>query len=130
MLLWLIETEVFQMPQLHKHFNVSCYLRMFPKLRKLFLGLLILTIILGVFSIKHFVLIRWITGTATIIGRPINATVYTNGQINRDVKVYHINKHWSGESTDDFILHFTYVDSDSTIETIRIERKRKTVSRP
>lgn len=23
--MWLIETEVFQMPQLHKHFSVSCY---------------------------------------------------------------------------------------------------------
>ncbi len=26
MLLWLIETDVFQMPQLHKHFNVACKL--------------------------------------------------------------------------------------------------------
>ena len=24
MLLWLIETDVFQMPQLHKHLNVAC----------------------------------------------------------------------------------------------------------
>jgi hypothetical protein len=23
---WLIETEVFQMPQLHKHLNVGCYI--------------------------------------------------------------------------------------------------------
>ena len=26
MLLWLIETDFFQLPQLHKHFNVSCHL--------------------------------------------------------------------------------------------------------
>jgi hypothetical protein len=25
LLLWLIETDVFQLPQLHKHFNVVCH---------------------------------------------------------------------------------------------------------
>jgi hypothetical protein len=40
LLLWLIEPDVFQLPQLHKHFNVTCHSMKFPKF---IIALLLLT---------------------------------------------------------------------------------------
>jgi hypothetical protein len=49
----------------------------------------------GLISIHHPIILKWLSGTAKQIGRPVSATVFTNGRGNHDIKVFHVNKYWS-----------------------------------
>jgi hypothetical protein len=47
----------------------------------------------------HPIVLKWLSGTARIIGKPINATVYTDGHPNNDIKVYQCEYNWDGKKT-------------------------------
>ena len=65
------------------------------KLLKVVIGLFILfAIVIGLTSINHPIIIKRLVGSARYIGKPIQATVYTDGQINNDIKVFHTDKYW------------------------------------
>jgi hypothetical protein len=75
-------------------------------------------------------LLKWADGTARIIGKPINATVYTNGQINNGIKVYRVDKYWDGERTNDYLLSLTEFDAEGKLKFINIDLKEKWIGRP
>jgi len=52
------------------------------------------------------ILIKWCLGTARSIGSPIDATLYTNGRLNKNGYVYRINHYWNGAPANGF-LRFT-----------------------
>jgi hypothetical protein len=63
------------------------------KLLKLTLGLLALFVVtIGLISMKHPVILKWVTGSARHFGRSIPATVYTNGQVNDNIKVFYTDE--------------------------------------
>ena len=72
--------------------------------------LLIFVVAVGLISINHPIIIKWLSGTARHIGKPITATVYTNGQINNDIKVFHVDKYWKGGRADYYIIYVPYAD--------------------
>jgi len=96
------------------------------------LGGLFLTFVIavGLTSINHPIVLKWLTGSARIVGRPINATVYTNGQINSDIKVFHVDKYWNGNNADYFILNSSFVPNNKKLKFFSINRKDNYVGRP
>jgi hypothetical protein len=64
-----------------------------------------LMIIIGIISINHPIILKWLTGSARLIGKQINATVYTNNQINNNIMVFHVDNYWNNENADYYILY-------------------------
>src|SRR5687768_9474785 len=63
------------------------------KLLKIVSGLLVLfAVAVGLTSINHPIILKWVTGSARHFGKPIPATVYTNGQPNGDFKVFYTDE--------------------------------------
>ena len=101
------------------------------KLLKIFIGLLlILVVAIGLISINHPIILKWLSGTARHIGKPIIATVYANGQINADIKVFHVDRYWNGKQTNYYLVHFSYADTKETRSIININKQDNFVGRP
>lgn len=101
------------------------------KLIKFVVGLLsLLAVAIGLTSINHPIILRWLTGTARLIGKPIAATVYADDQVNTDIKVFHVDKYWNGTPADYYLIHFIYADTKETREIISINSKDNYVGRP
>jgi hypothetical protein len=63
------------------------------KLLKIVFGLLIVfAAAVGLTSINHPIILKWVTGSAKHHGKPIPATVYTNGQVNNHIKVFYTDE--------------------------------------
>ncbi len=93
------------------------------KLYKVVIGLLLIfAVAIGLTSISHPIVLKWLLGSARLIGRPTHATVYTDGQVNTDIKVFHVDKYWNGEPADYYILYFPY-DDDSRLKMLSLNRK-------
>lgn len=106
-------------------------LLMLRKLLIISVGLLIIfVVVIKLISKNHPIILKWIVGSAKIIGKPINATVYTNGQINNDIKVYHINKYWDGGKANNYLLNLKEFDSQGKLKFINIDLKNKWIGRP
>lgn len=100
------------------------------KLLKIFIGLLlILVVAVGLTTINHPIILKWLSGTARYIGKPITATVYTNGQINPDIKIFHVDKYWNGEKADYFLLYTPYADK-SRLKFFSLNKKDNYVGSP
>jgi hypothetical protein len=57
------------------------------------------------------------TGSARVIGLPVRATVYADGEIDKKIKVFHSDKYWDGRKADYYIL---YIISPYTYKTKHI----------
>lgn len=63
------------------------------KLLKIVLGLLVLfAVAIGLASINHPIILKWVTGSARHLGKPMQATVYTDGQVNEQIKVFYTDE--------------------------------------
>ena len=71
--------------------------------------MLTLSILFSVFLIlfvyRHPIIIKWITGSARVIGLPERATVYADGEIDKKIKVFHSDTYWDGRKADYYILY-------------------------
>jgi hypothetical protein len=84
--------------------------------------LLIFAVVVGLTSISHPIILKWLSGSARLVGRPTNATVYTDGQVNTAIKVFHVDKYWNGEPADYYILYFLNADN-SRLNILGLNRK-------
>jgi len=76
------------------------------KLLKIVIGLLILfAVAVGLISINHPIILKWVTGSARHHGKPIPATVYINGQVNEHTKVFYTDE------PNNYLINFTELDS-------------------
>lgn len=91
--------------------------------------ILVVSVVLGVASINHPIILKWLTGSARLVGTPINATVYLNGHMNKDIKVFHVDKYWNGEPADYYILYFQHVDN-SPLKILSLNRREKYAGSP
>ena len=103
-----------------------------PKLLKIVVGLLLLlAVTVGVTSISHPIVLKWVTGSARYIGKPIQLTVYTNGQVNSSIKVFHVDKYWgSSEKANNYLLGLTEYDSLGMLKFFNINLNEKWIGRP
>jgi hypothetical protein len=102
------------------------------KLLKIAVGLfLLVAVAVGLTSISHPIVLKWVTGSARHIGRPIQATVYTNGQVNNGIKVFHVDKYWgSSKKANNYILSLTEYDNLGKLKFFNIDLSEKWIGRP
>ena len=106
------------------------------KLLKIVVGLLLLfAVVVGLISINHPIILKWVTGSARIIGKPTNAIVYTNGQLNSDIKVYKVEKYWDdGPKTptkaNTYLLSQKKFDNEGKLQFINLNLDQVWVGRP
>src|SRR5688500_12390764 len=95
------------------------------KLIKFVFGLLILfAVAVGLTSINHPIILKWVTGSAKHHGNPIQATVYTNGQVNNHIKVFYT------DVANGYLLSLTEYDSIGMLKFINIDLNEKWIGRP
>ena len=70
-----------------------------------------------VFVYRHPIILKWITGSARVIGLPVRASVYADGRIDKRIKVFHSDKYWDNSKADFYIL---YILSPYTYKTKHI----------
>ena len=104
----------------------------FRKLLKIVVGLLLLfAVAIGLTSIRHPIILKWVTGSARHIGNPIQATVYTNGQVNNSIKVFQIDKYWgSSQKANNYLLSLTKYESLEKLNFLNINLNEKWIGRP
>src|SRR5712675_1930314 len=72
---------------------------------------LVLSILFLVFLIlfvyRHPIILKWMTGSARLIGLPERATVYADGEIDKKIKVFHSDKYREGRRVDYYILYIS-----------------------
>ena len=103
----------------------------FRNLIKLILGLLIVVaVVLVITSVNHPIILKWLSGTARVVGRPIKATVYTNGIINPGIKVFHVDKYWnSRKKANCYLLALEDADSLGTLRFINIDLNERWIGK-
>jgi hypothetical protein len=101
------------------------------KIIQIVIGLLLIFIIAGgIAAINHPIILKWLSGTARVIGKPIKADVYTNGELNPGIKVFHVNEYWNRTKADYYLLHFSYMIESQRSEYIIVNRKDSYVGLP
>jgi hypothetical protein len=92
---------------------------------KIVFGLLILfAVAVGLTSINHPIILKWVTGSARHHGKPMPATVYTNGQMNDNIKVFY------SDEPNNYLVRLTENDSLGMLEFININLNEKWIGRP
>jgi hypothetical protein len=95
------------------------------KVLKIVLGLLILfAVAVGLTSINHPIILKWVTGTARHHGKPMQATVYTNGQVNDHIKVFYTDE------ANNYLLSLAEYDSLGMLKFLNINLNEKWIGRP
>jgi hypothetical protein len=95
------------------------------KLIKLVFGLLTgFAVAVGLTSVNHPIILKWVTGSAKHHGKPMAATVYTNGQINSRVKVFYTDEENS------YLVSLADYDNSGMLTFINITLNDKWLGRP
>jgi hypothetical protein len=95
------------------------------KLLKIVLALLILFVAaVGLTSLNHPIILKWVTGSARHHGKPIPAIVYTNGQVNDKIKVFYTDEE------NNYLLSLAEYDSSAMLKFLNINLNEKWIGRP
>ena len=95
------------------------------KFLKIIFGLLILfAVAVGLTSINHPIILKWVIGSARHFGKPIPATVYANGQVNDQIKVFYTDE------PNNYLLSLTEFDSLGMLKFLNINLGEKWIGRP
>jgi hypothetical protein len=66
---------------------------------------------------RHPIVLKWMKGSARLVGLPVRASVYSDGQVDKSIKVFHPDMYWNGRKADYYIL---YIISPYTYKTKHI----------
>ena len=95
------------------------------KLLKIVFGLLILiAVAVGLTSINHPIILKWVTGSARHFGKAIPATIYTNGQVNDHIKVFY------SDEANNYLLSLAEYESLGMLKFFNINLNEKWIGRP
>lgn len=95
------------------------------KLLKIVFGLLILfAVAVGLTSINHPIILKWVTGSARHFGKAIPATVYTNEQVNDHIKVFY------SDEANNYLVSLAEYDSSGMLKFFNINLNEKWIGRP
>jgi hypothetical protein len=97
----------------------------FLKLLKIVFGLFILfALAIGLTSVKHPIVLKWVTGSARHHGKPIPATVYTNGKVNDKIKAFYTDE------ANNYLISMAEYDSLGMVKFININLNEKWIGIP
>ena len=95
------------------------------KLVKILFGLLIVfAVVVGLTSINHPIILKWVTGSAKHHGKPISATVFANGKVNHHIKVYYTDE------PHNYLLSLAAYDSAGMLKFNNINLDEKWIGKP
>lgn len=95
------------------------------KFLKIVIGLLILfAVAVGITSIDHPIILKWVTGSARHLGKPIPAKVYINGHVSDNLKVFY------SDEPNIYLLSLSEYDSLSMLKFFNINLDEKWIGRP
>lgn len=102
------------------------------KIIKIVVGLLLLfAVAVGLISTSHPIILKWVTNSARLIGRPIQATVYTNGKVNSGIRVFHIDKYWgSNAKANNYLISLAEYDSIGRLKFFNINLNENWIGSP
>ncbi|WP_207492527.1 hypothetical protein [Aridibaculum aurantiacum] len=86
--------------------------------------LVILALAVGLTSINHPIILKWLTGSAKHHGAPMSATVYTNGKVNDHIKVFYTDEAKS------YLVSLAEYDNAGKLEFMNINLDEKWIGRP
>ena len=88
------------------------------------LGLLILlAVAIGLTSINHPIILKWVAGSARHFGKPIEATVYTNEEVNDHIKIFY------SDDPNNYLLSLKEDDSSEMYKFFNINLAGKWIGR-
>lgn len=58
-----------------------------------------------IYAYRHPIILKWMTGSARMIGWPLRTTVYADDTIDRKIRIFHTDRYWDGGKTDCYILY-------------------------
>ena len=93
-------------------------------LKILFSLILVLAVTIGLTSINHPIILKWVTGSARHHGQPIPAMIYTNGQENENLKIYYTDE------VNSYLLSMGNDDGPETLKFINLDLNEKSIGRP
>jgi hypothetical protein len=95
------------------------------KVLRIVLALLILlAVAIGLTSLNHPIILKWVTGSARHHGQPIPATVYTNGQVNERVKLFYTDEE------NNYLVSLDEGASSGTLRFMNIDLNKKSIGQP
>src|SRR5687768_2131247 len=86
--------------------------------------LFLLAVAVGLTSIKHPIILKWVTGSARHLGTPMPAAVYTNGQVNERIRVFYTDE------ANAYLLSLAAYDSAGMMRFLHIDLAEKWIGRP
>ncbi len=86
--------------------------------------LALLALAVGFTSIDHPIILKWVTGSARHFGKPMNATVFVDGKVNDQVKVFYTDE------PDNYLLSFVECDTTGMLKFLNIDLNKKLISQP
>ena len=66
----------------------------------------------------HPIILKWIIGSARIIGKPALVKLSTDNQLNQEIKVFHCNHYWHGKPADYYILYFDSRNNQDKVKRV------------
>jgi hypothetical protein len=66
---------------------------------------ILFSVFLIIFVYRHPIILKWMTGSAKVIGWPVRASVYADGKIDKKIRVFHSDKYLNNNNADYFILY-------------------------
>jgi hypothetical protein len=93
-------------------------------LRIVFALLMLFAIAIGLISINHPIILKWVTGSARHHGQPIPATVYTDGNVNEHVKVFYTDEE------NNYLLSLGNEGSAGALKFINLDLNKKSIGTP
>ncbi len=101
-------------------------------IKKITIGIGALLIgLIGFLSKDHPIILKWLTGSARIIGQPIEAEVFTDGQLNSQIKVFPAQSAWlESDEIAYLILYFPHQKQAESRQVLCIHLGESYVAMP
>ena len=86
--------------------------------------LLFLAVAVGLTSINHPIILKWVTGSAKHHGKPMPAAVYINGQVNDHIRVFYTDEE------ENYLVNLAEYDRLGKVKFLNINLNEKRMGRP
>jgi hypothetical protein len=86
--------------------------------------LILFAVAIGLTSINHPIILKWVSGSARHFGTATPATVYTNGQVNDRIKVFYTDE------PDNYLVSLAEYDNSGRLKFLNIDLNKKLIGTP
>jgi hypothetical protein len=74
---------------------------------------------------RHPIILKWMKGSARLVGLPMRAKVYSDDKIDHQIKVFHSDSYWDGRKAEYYILYIISPYTYKTKHIIRLDIRDK-----